>query len=94
MTSVISYANEVIHADPGSLIQISVFLRACNFYCMAKMVFIFHVSYEVCGVKFISGVVSLLSFYPVEPLRIKHGPGKNVVIKRNYANRCTFTTKS
>ena len=75
MTSVISYANEVIHADPGSLIHISVFLRACNFYCMAKMVFIFHVSYEVFGVQFISGVVSLLSFQPVELLSVKHGLG-------------------
>ena len=60
---------------------------------MAKIVFIFHVPYEVFGVQFISGVVSLLSFYPVELLRVKHGPGENVVIKRNYANRCTFTTK-
>ena len=61
---------------------------------MAQMVFNFHVSYEVCGVKFISGVVSLLSFYPVELLRVKHGPGENVVIEQNYINRCTFTTKS
>ena len=73
MTSVISYANEVNHAARHRFWNISVFLRACNFYCMAKMVFIFHVSYEVCDVKSISGVVLLLSFYPVELLRVKHG---------------------
>jgi len=53
---------------------------------MAKMVFIFHVSYEVCDVKFISGVVSLLSFYPVELLRVEHG-----LVKMSSLNEITQT---